>query len=153
VHEHQIDEDDTQDAENDDEYIVPLSDSSTTRTRLIDEARSCPKRREMLMDDFEQKRWEECGRVGRGRANRRPLLRSLNEEEQVEEEYEVPLRDTPTGGRLLLEASRDRRKLELLMSVFEWKNQDKVSLSLDDVERVDSDDEESVSEAEIVYQY
>jgi hypothetical protein len=66
VHEHQIDEDGTQDAEDDDEYIVSLSDSSTTRTRLIDEARSCPKRREMLMDDFHRTLWEECGLVGRG---------------------------------------------------------------------------------------
>jgi hypothetical protein len=62
---HEQIEDEEYDTEDEDEYTIPLNDSSTTRPRLVDGARSCPKRREMLMDNYEQTMLQELYIVGR----------------------------------------------------------------------------------------
>jgi hypothetical protein len=142
-----------------DDYRVPLSDAPT-RNRLLDETRTSPKRREMLMDDFnffERKILEERLNVD----DRSACADSTTDEEYGEEGYgyEVPRRLTSTRNRLLDEASRNPRKLELLMDDFEWRSHDKWLIHLGGGEIVvgsdveDDEDSSSCSQTEDEFLY
>jgi hypothetical protein len=138
----------------DDDYFIFLSDAPT-RNSLLDETRTSPKRREMLIDDFERKILERRLNV----LDDRLCAESTTDEEYGEEDYEIPPRHTSTRSCLLDEASRNPRKLELLMDDFEWRNQDKVLIHLGDGEIVASDVEDnedsscSQTEDEALYEY
>jgi hypothetical protein len=73
----------------DDDYLVPLSDAPT-RNLLLDETRTNPKRREMLMDDFERKIREELLNV-----DDRSCADSTTDEESGEEDYEYLRSSSP----------------------------------------------------------
>jgi hypothetical protein len=96
----------------DDEYLIPLSDAPT-RNRLFDETRTSPKRREILMDDFEQKIRREILMDDFERKIWKERFVSVcdgshadstTDEGCEEQDYDVPLWDTPTRSRLLDEA-------------------------------------------------
>jgi hypothetical protein len=130
---------------------VPLSDVPT-RNRLLDETRTSPRRREMLMDDmddFERKILED-----RLNVDDRSCADSTTDEEYGEEDYEVPRRHTSTRNRLLDgEASRNPRKLELLMDDFESRNHDLGGGEIVGSDVEDDEDSSSCSQTEDEFSY
>mmetsp|Transcript_11886 Transcript_11886/g.18737 ORF Transcript_11886/g.18737 Transcript_11886/m.18737 type:complete len:250 (+) Transcript_11886:31-780(+) len=146
LHEQQIED---EDYGTEDEYTIALSDGSNERPRLLDEARNSPRRKEMLMDDFEQAMLQELDIVGRQQRRERRCARRNETERFVQQDYEVPLRDVSSQNQL--SKTGNSKQLELLLDDFEWKSIG--AAYSDDAASIDSDDDDSMSEDQILYQY